>query len=101
MSRVVEAELLSMEGRALAGGHPLGIAGHVLRAVGLALMVGATFVGFAAVAAAATMVVSPLLVVGSAGTSLVGLALIDQGSSLIGHAASGAPHSPDAAEPVN
>lgn len=98
MIPVVKAEPLSMEGRALAGRHPLGIAGHVLHAVGLALMmVGATF---AAVAASTTMVVSPLLVVGSAGTSLAGLALIHQGSSLIGHAASGAPQ-PDAAEPVN
>lgn len=100
MIPVVKAEPLSMEGRALAGRHPLGIAGHVLHAVGLALMVGATFAVFAAVAASTTMVVSPLLVVGSAGTSLAGLALIHQGSSLIGHAASGAPQ-PDAAEPVN
>lgn len=58
-------------------------------------MVGATFVVFATVAAA----VSPLLVVGSAGTSLAGLALIHQGSSLIDHASRGRPSS--AAEPIN
>lgn len=33
MTRVVKAEPLSMERRAVAGRHPLGIAGHVLRAL--------------------------------------------------------------------
>lgn len=98
MIRVVEGEPLSVKVRVFVGRHPQRIAGRVLRAVGLALMVGATFVVFATVAAA--MAVSPLVVFASVGTSLAGLALIHQGSRLIDHSASGAPQ-PGAAGPVN
>lgn len=100
MIHVVRGEPLPMEVRPSVGRHHLGTAGHVLRAVGLALMVGAMFVVFATVATAAMVVVSPLVVVASAGTSLAGLVLIHQGSSLIDRVTSSGLH-PSSAEPVS
>lgn len=82
MIRIVKGEPLSPEAFAFVERHPLAITGHVLRAVGLALVVGVlTAVIFAAILMPAvhTFVIA-------AGLSFAGIALLHQGTALVDRA---------------
>lgn len=83
MIRIVKGEPLSPQACAFVERHPLAITGHVLRAVGLALVVG---VLIAVIAAAALMPATNTFIVIAAGLSFAGIALIHQGSALVDRA---------------
>lgn len=83
MIRIVKGEPLSPEACAFVERHPLAITGHVLRAVGLALVVG---VLTAVIAAAFLMPAVHTFAVIAAGLSFAGIALLHQGTALVDRA---------------
>lgn len=80
--RIVKGEMWPMEVRSLVDEHPLGIAAHLLRAIGLSITVGGLFVMTGAIAASVLASVSATAVLTAAGTALAGAMLVHQGTAL-------------------